>query len=38
VERVLAEMRERQGLKRFHRRGLLGVRAEFALHSRAFNL
>lgn len=38
VERVFAELRERQGLKRFHRRGLLGVRAEFALHCIAFNL
>jgi transposase len=38
VERIFAEIRERQGLKRFHRRGLLAVRAEFALHCIAFNL
>ncbi len=38
VERVFAELRERQGLKRFHRRGLFAVRAEFALHCIAFNL
>lgn len=38
VERVFAEIRERQGLKRFHRRGLFAVRAEFALHCIAFNL
>jgi len=37
VERIFAEIRERQGLKRFHRRGLLAVRAEFALHCIAFN-
>ncbi len=38
VERVFAEIRERQGLKRFRRRGLAAVRAEFALHCIAFNL
>jgi len=38
VERIFAELRERQGLKRFHRRGLWAVRAEFALHCIAFNL
>ena len=38
VERIFAEIRERQGLKRFHRRGLFAVRAEFALHCIAFNL
>jgi transposase len=38
VERIFAELRERQGLKRFRRRGLLAVRAEFALHCIAFNL
>lgn len=38
VERVFAEIRERQGLKRFHRRGLPAVGAEFALHCIAFNL
>lgn len=38
VERPFAELRERQGLRRFRRRGLLGVRVEFALHCIAFNL
>lgn len=38
VEPCFAELRERQGLKRFHRRGLKAVRAEFALHCIAFNL
>jgi hypothetical protein len=38
VEPCFAELRERQGLKRFHRRGLKAVRAEFALHCMAFNL
>ena len=38
VEPCFAELRERQGLKRFHRRGLAGVRVEFALHCIAFNL
>jgi len=38
VEPCFAELRERQGLKRFHRRGLAAVRAEFALHCIAFNL
>jgi len=33
-----AELRERQGLKRFHRRGVKAVRAEFALHCTALNL
>ena len=28
VERIFAEIRERQGLKRFHRRGLFAVRAD----------
>src|SRR5262249_38334945 len=32
VEPCFAELRERQGLKRFHRRGLKPVRVEFALH------
>ena len=30
--------RERLGLRRFHRRGLIGVRAEFALYCIALNL
>jgi transposase len=38
VEPCFAELRERQGLKRFHRRGLAAVRVEFALHCIAFNL
>ena len=38
VERPFAELRERQGLRRFRRRGLAGVRVEFALHCIAFNL
>jgi hypothetical protein len=37
VEPCFAELRERQGLKRFHRRGLAAVRVEFALHCIAFN-
>ncbi len=38
VEPPFAELRERQGLKRFHRRHLRGVRVEFSLHCMAFNL
>jgi hypothetical protein len=38
VEPCFAELRERQGLKRFHRRGLAAGRVEFALHCIAFNL
>jgi transposase len=38
VEPGFAELRERQNLRRFHRRGLAGVRVEFALHCIAFNL
>jgi transposase len=38
VEPVFGHLRERQGLKRFHRRGLRGARVEFALHCLAFNL
>jgi len=37
VEPCFAELRERQGLRRFRRRGLNAVRAEFALHCIAFN-
>ena len=37
-ERVYAELTERQGLRRFHRRGLAGVSVEFALHCIAFDL
>jgi hypothetical protein len=38
VEPVFAALRERQGLRRFHRRGLAAVRTEFALHCIAYNL
>jgi len=38
VEPVFAELRERLGLKRFRRRGLAGVRLEFALYCSAYNL
>jgi transposase len=37
VEPVFAHLKERQGLKRFHRRGLAGARLEFSLHCLAFN-
>ena len=37
-ERSFAVFRERQGLTRFHRFGLVGVRVEFALHVMAFDL
>lgn len=38
VEPVFSMLRERQGLNRFHRRGLAGVRLEFRLHLMAYNL
>lgn len=38
VEPVFAELRERQGLRRFRRYGLAGARLEFALHCAALNL
>jgi transposase len=38
VEPVFSVLRERQGLNRFRRRGLTGVRLEFALHIMAYNL
>jgi hypothetical protein len=38
VERPFAELRERQGLRRFHRRGQAGARVEVSLHCLAFNL
>lgn len=38
VEPVFAMLRERQGLHRFRRRGLSGVRLEFRLHLTAYNL
>jgi transposase len=37
AERPLAELKERQGLRRFHRHGQRGARVEFALHCIAFN-
>jgi DDE family transposase/transposase-like protein DUF772 len=37
-EPVHAELRERLGLRRFHRCGLAGVRAEFALYCIALNI
>lgn len=38
VEPVFAELKDRQGLRRFHRKGLRGARIEFSLHCLAFNL
>jgi hypothetical protein len=38
AEAVHAEFRERFGLRRFHRRGLAAVRAEFGLYCIAFNI
>lgn len=38
AERPYAELTERQRLRRFHRRGRLGVGVEFALHCIAFDL
>lgn len=38
AERPFAELRERQGLRRFHRRGRAGARLEVSLHCLAFNL
>jgi len=38
VERPFAEMRLRQGLVRFRRRGIRGTTVEFALHCIAFDL
>jgi transposase len=38
VERAFAELRCRQGLTRFHRRGGQGASLEFALHCIAFDL
>ena len=35
---LMAGLRERQGLNRFRRRGLRGVRLEFRLHLMAYNL
>jgi hypothetical protein len=38
VEPVFGVLKQRQGLTRFRRRGLAGVRREFALHVMAYNL
>ena len=38
AERPFAELTMRQGLRRFHRRGRVGVAVEFALHCMAFDL
>ena len=38
VEPVFSQLRGQQGLRRFRRRGLAGVRVEFALHAMAYNL
>lgn len=38
VEPVFSVLKQRQGLVRFRRRGLAGVRREFALHVMAYNL
>ena len=38
AERPFAELRGRQGLLRFHRRGVAGAAVEFALHCIAFDL
>jgi transposase len=38
VEPVFSQLRGRQGLNRFRRKGLAGVKVEFALHAMAYNL
>ncbi len=38
VEPVFSQLKCRQGLRRFRRRGLQAVRCEFALHALAYNL
>ena len=38
IEPLWADLRERQRLTRFHRRGLAKVKLEFALHCAAYNL
>lgn len=38
VEPVFSSLRQQQGLSRFRRRGLAGVKREFALHVLAYNL
>ena len=38
VEPVFSQLKDRQGLRRFRRKGLKAVRCEFALHAMAYNL
>ena len=38
VEPVFSQLKERQGLNRFRRKGLAAVRLEFAIHVLAYNL
>lgn len=38
VEPVFSQLKERQGLNRFRRKGLAAVRLEFAIHLLAYNL
>lgn len=38
VEPVFSQMRMKQGLNRFRRRGVAAVRVEFALHAMAYNI
>lgn len=38
IEPVFSYLRQVQGLNRFRRKGLNGVRTEFALHMMAYNL
>ncbi|WP_293725555.1 transposase, partial [Thiolapillus sp.] len=38
VEPVFSHLRYQQGLNRFRRKGLAGVRVEFSLHALAYNL
>ena len=38
VEPVFSQLKCRQGLRRFRRKGLQAVRCEFALHAMAYNL
>ena len=38
VEPVFSQLKGRQGLRRFRRRGLKAVQCEFALHAMAYNL
>lgn len=38
IEPVFGTLKEHRGLRRFYRRGLAGVNAEFLLMALAFNL